>query len=118
MSDIESENQSLDNETIEQDQVKTYKEITNISTSYGKYFSNAKKTKPFLSKFERTKLIGIRAQMISEGSTPLVHVPKHITHSIDIAELEFKEKKIPLFIKRNINNIDYEYWRPEDMVNI
>ena len=44
---------------------------------------------------EKTKMIGIRSQMISEGSTPLVHIPEHVTNSIEIAELEFKQKKYP-----------------------
>jgi DNA-directed RNA polymerase subunit K/omega len=56
--------------------------------------------------------------MISDGSQPLITVPTHITNTIDIAELEFKEKKIPLFIKRYINQTSYELWRQEDMISI
>ena len=121
MSDNETESiNSLGDDTLEinYSEESEYKEIISKSNSYSKYYSSTKQTKPFLTKFEKTKLIGIRAQMIAEGSKPLVIVPEHITKCIDIAELEFKEKKIPLFIKRNINQVDYEYWRQEDMITI
>ena len=118
MSDNEVESiHSIEDETIEQDD-NNYKEICSVTNSYDKYYSNSKKTKPFMTKFEQTKLIGIRAQMISDGSEPMIIVPKHITNSIHIAELEFKEKKIPLFIKRYINTTEYEYWRQEDMISM
>ena len=118
MSDNEVESiHSIEDESIEQDD-NNYKEICSVTNSYDKYYSNSKKTKPFMTKFEQTKLIGIRAQMISDGSEPMIIVPKHITNSIHIAELEFKEKKIPLFIKRYINATEYEYWRQEDMISV
>ena len=121
MSDNETESiNSLGDDTLEINQVEenNYNKVISKSNSYNQYYSKNKLTKPFLNKFEKTKLIGIRAQMISEGSKPLVFVPEHVTSSIEIAELEFKEKKIPLFIKRTINQNEYEYWRQEDMVNI
>ena len=54
--------------------------------------------------------------MISTGSPAMVNVPKHITSTLDIAELEFKEKKIPLFIRRYLPNKEYEDWRLEEMI--
>jgi len=91
-------------------------EILSISDEYSKYYTNTKKTSPFITKFEKTKLIGIRAQMIAKGSEPVIKVPHNITDVIEIAELEFEKKCIPLFIKRYITNTEYEIWRPEDML--
>ena len=90
--------------------------ILSISDEYSKYYADTKKTSPFLTKFEKTKLIGIRAQMIAKGSEPVIKVPHNITDAIEIAELEFEKKCIPLFIKRYITNTEYEIWRPEDML--
>lgn len=92
--------------------------ILPVHLEYDNYYTNTKKTSPFLTKFEKTKLIGIRAQMISKGSEPLVNVPSYMTNSINIAELEYEKKCIPLFIKRYITDTEYEIWRPEDMINI
>ena len=121
MSDNETESiNSIGEDTLEigDFEEQQFKRIISKDNSYSKYYSDIKQTKPFLTKFEKTKLIGIRAQMISDGSQPLVNVPTHITNSIDIAELEFKEKKIPLFIKRYINQTSYEFWRQEDMISM
>ena len=116
----DNESVTLDNETeLEEEEVLLNSQKTKIlpiSEEYSKYYSNTKKTSPFLTKFEKTKLIGIRAQMISNGSEPVISVPSHIIDSIEIAELEFKKKCIPLFIKRYITATEYEIWRPEDMV--
>lgn len=50
-----------------------------------------------LGKFEKVKIIGIRATQLSEGSEPLVDI-KDMTDFIEIAEKEFEEGKIPLII--------------------
>jgi DNA-directed RNA polymerase subunit K/omega len=88
-----------------------------ILMNYDKLKKN-NKTKPLLSKYEKTSIVGLRAQQIAYGAKPSITVPKHITNTIDIAELEFKEKKIPLFIKRYINQTSYEFWRQEDMISM
>lgn len=118
MNDNESKHNSIDNPTDDNTHTDIYTNVMSVSNVYNKYYTGTKQTKPFLTKFERAKLIGIRAQMLSNGSSPLIKVPKDIISTVDIAELEFKEKKIPLFIKRYINDIDFEYWRLGDMVNI
>ena len=91
-------------------------EIISNNTAYEKYYTQNKKSKPFITKYEKAKLLGVRAQMISTGSPPMVNVPKHITSTLDIAELEFKEKKIPLFIRRYLPNKEYEDWRLDELI--
>ena len=71
-------------------------------------------SKPVMSKYERTKIIGIRAQQISQGSVPLVEVPKHLVNTLDIATYELKMRKTPFIIKRNVGNT-VEYWKVEDL---
>ena len=77
---------------------------------------NNHRTYPFLTKFERTKIIGLRANQISKGSVPFVAVPKHITDVRDIARLELEQKRLPFIVKRPLPNGLYEYWRLSDLL--
>ena len=94
----------------------TKTEIVSNTQTYEKYYRSSKVTKPFLTKYEESKLVGVRAQMISTGSKPLVKVPPNVTDTRIIAELELKEKKIPLLIRRTLPNGEHEDWRLEDMI--
>ena len=71
-------------------------------------------SKPILSKYEKTKVLGIRAEQIRNGSKPLISVPNHITDELDIAEEELKQRKTPFIIERKIGNKS-EYWKLEDL---
>lgn len=74
------------------------------------------RTYPFLTHFERTKIIGLRANQLSKGSVPFIAVPKHITDVRDIARLELEQKRLPYIIKRPLPNGTYEYWRLADLL--
>lgn len=74
------------------------------------------RTYPFLTNFERTKIIGLRANQISRGSAPFIAVPKHITDVRDIARLELEQKRLPFIIKRPLPNGSFEYWRLSDLL--
>ena len=74
------------------------------------------RTYPFLTNFERTKIIGLRANQISRGAAPLVVVPKHISDVRDIARLELEQKRLPYIIKRPLPNGTFEYWRLSDLM--
>lgn len=76
------------------------------------------RTYPFLTNFERTKIIGLRANQISKGSVPFISVPKHITDVRDIARLELDQKRIPFIIKRPLPDGNFEYWRLADLLII
>jgi DNA-directed RNA polymerase I, II, and III subunit RPABC2 len=73
------------------------------------------RTVPFLTKYERTRIIGQRAKQINSGSKPFVNVPQHIIDGYIIAELELKQKKIPFIIKRPIPGGGSEYWNVKDL---
>jgi DNA-directed RNA polymerase subunit K/omega len=74
------------------------------------------RTYPFLTNFEKTKIIGLRANQISKGSVPFISVPKHITDVKDIARLELEQKRLPFIIKRPLPNGQFEYWRLADLL--
>ena len=74
------------------------------------------RTYPFLTNFEKTKIIGLRANQISKGSIPFIAVPKHLTDVRDIARLELEQKRLPFIIKRPLPNETFEYWRLVDLL--
>lgn len=74
------------------------------------------RTYPFLTNFERTKIIGLRANQISRGSVPFISVPKHITDVRDIARLELEQKRLPYLVKRPLPDGTFEYWRLSDLL--
>ncbi len=74
------------------------------------------RTYPFLTLYEKTKIIGLRANQISKGSVPFITVPEHITNVKDIARLELEQKRIPFIIKRPLPDGTFEYWRLADMM--
>ena len=88
-----------------------YKEIISNYEELKKTY----KSKPVMSKYEKTLIIGIRAQQIAGGCECLVEVPKHYTNTLDIALFELKQRKTPFIIKRNVGN-NIEYWKIEDML--
>ena len=84
---------------------------------YKNYNKDNNITNNRLTKYEKTKIIGLRAQQIATGSPVFTDVPKWMTSSIDIATKELSERKIPFIIKRFIGNGQYEYWKLEDLLN-
>lgn len=76
------------------------------------------RTLPYLTKYEKARILGQRAKQIETGSKPLVKVPENIIDSYIIAELELREKKIPFIIKRPIPGGAFEYWSIKDLENI
>jgi DNA-directed RNA polymerase subunit K/omega len=76
------------------------------------------KTLPYLTKYEKARVLGQRAKQIETGAKPFVKVPENVIDSYIIAELELREKKIPFIIKRPIPGGAFEYWHLKDLENI
>lgn len=96
-----------------------YDEIAKLSNvirnSDGIIIDPLHKTIPYLTKYERTRVLGQRAKQIETGAKPFVKVPENIIEGYIIAELELKEKKIPFIIKRPIPGGACEYWKLNDL---
>jgi DNA-directed RNA polymerase subunit K/omega len=73
------------------------------------------RTIPFLTKYERARILGQRAKQIEAGAKPFVSVPENIIDSYIIAELELQQKKIPFIIRRPIPGGGFEYWCLKDL---
>jgi DNA-directed RNA polymerase I, II, and III subunit RPABC2 len=76
------------------------------------------RTIPYLTKYEKARILGQRAKQINSGSTPFVKVPENVIDGYIIAELELKEKKIPFIIRRPLPNGGSEYWSIKDLEDI
>ena len=90
-----------------------YNDYTEVLKNYDTLKLN-NSTKPILNKYEKTKIIGVRAQQIALGATPLITPDSHTQDVIEIAEQELIQKKIPFMIKRRVGN-KFEYWKIEDL---
>lgn len=73
------------------------------------------KTFPYLTKFERAKILGQRAKQINNGSPIFVKVTPNIIDGHTIALMELQQKKIPFIIKRPLPNGSNEYWKVSDL---
>ena len=73
------------------------------------------RTVPILTKYEYTRILGIRAKQISAGATIFVKVPDTMIDSYLIAKQELQEKKVPFIIRRPIPNGGSEYWNVQDL---
>ena len=73
------------------------------------------KTVPFLTKYERARVLGERAKQLNQGAKPLVEMGPEIVDGYLMALKEFEEKKIPFIVKRPMPNGGCEYWKFKDL---
>jgi len=96
-----------------------YSEDLNSFSS--KKFSNKKKifdkriTLPYLTKYEKARILGARALQISMGAPILINLEGE-TDSLEIALKELKNRIIPIVIRRYLPCGNYEDWEIDEMV--
>ena len=73
------------------------------------------KTLPFVTRYERSRVIGERAKQIEGGAKPFTEINDNVIDSYLIALKEFNEKKIPFIIRRPLPSGGSEYWRLRDL---
>jgi len=73
------------------------------------------KTIPFLTKYEKARILGQRAKQIESGAKPFVKVPENVIDGYIIAELELREKRIPFILRRPLPSGGCEYWNLRDL---
>lgn len=76
------------------------------------------RTIPFLTKYEKARILGQRAKQIDSGATPFVTVPENVIDGYIIATMELQQKRIPFIIRRPLPNGGCEYWRVSDLEDI
>ena len=73
------------------------------------------KTIPFLTKYEKTRVLGQRAKQINDGAKPYVVVAEHEIDGYLIAQMELGQKRLPFIIKRPLPNGGSEFWKLYDL---
>ena len=104
-----------ENLSDEEHQTQNETSIQDLTTFYEKYEELKKSyiTRPFLNKYERTKIIYERAQQLANGSISFLKNPNDYSNVYEIAIQELNQKKIPFIIRRPVPN-GFEYWKLED----
>lgn len=97
----------------------SYEEIRSLSKVVRDVFGNVvdplHKTIPILTKYERARVLGIRAKQINNGAEPFIDVENDIIDGYIIAEKELESKKLPYIIVRPLPNGKKEYWPIEEL---
>lgn len=134
MTDIESEHESFDEDInyseniVEEAEGELNNYHLSIHNGNFKNFNNiydktqskhpGNKSKLFITKYEKTKIIGMRAQQLAAGCPALVDVSKSLSNVIDIALLEYKQHKLPFILERKMPNNSSEYYKLSDLVDV
>ena len=99
--------------------VHNFEEVIAMSTivrgANGRIVDALHRTLPFLTKYERTRVLGQRAAQLEAGAQAFVPVPSGVIRGSIIAELELVAKKLPFIIRRPLPSRGSEYWRVSDL---
>jgi DNA-directed RNA polymerase I, II, and III subunit RPABC2 len=72
--------------------------------------AHEKVTAPFITKYEKARILGTRALQISRNAPVFVDLEPHEIDPLQIAEKELREKKIPFVIRRYLPDGSFEDW--------
>jgi DNA-directed RNA polymerase subunit K/omega len=102
--------------------IQNYDEInvlTNIIRDInGIIIDNLHKTIPYLTKYEKTKILGLRAAQINNGAKPYITMSQDLIDGYVIAQEELKQKKIPFILRRPLVGGKMEFWKVSDLEQI
>ncbi|KAK4202678.1 putative DNA-directed RNA polymerases I, II, and III subunit [Triangularia verruculosa] len=77
--------------------------------------NDQRKTTPYMTKYEKARILGTRALQISMNAPVLVDLEGE-TDPLQIAIKELREKKIPLIVRRYMPDGTYEDWTCEELM--
>ena len=73
------------------------------------------RTIPYLTKYEKARVIGVRAKQINTGAQIFIDVDPCIIDGAIIAEKELLARKMPFIIRRPLPGGGSEYWNLTDL---
>ena len=116
--DYDDDNQNVDDEFEDEENEESEDRDSQIyegPQEVGKAITgDARTTTPFLTKYEKARIIGARALQISKNAPILVNPDKE-TDPILIAEKELREHKIPFIVRRFLPDGSYEDWAVKEL---
>lgn len=99
----------------QQGNVPRFREFGDLMHSYD---PRANKTSPILTRYEKSKILGLRTEQISRGAKPLIDVTDSVFAGLSPANIaleELRQKKTPMVVVRSLPDGRREYWRIRDM---
>merc|ERR1719247_1026216 len=76
-----------------------------------------RKTTPYMTKYERARILGARALQISMNA-PVMFELNGETDPLAIAERELHERVIPFVVRRFLPDGTYEDWKVKELLDI
>jgi DNA-directed RNA polymerase subunit K/omega len=73
------------------------------------------RTLPYVTCYEKARVLGERARQINQGAQPFIEVDETMMDGYLIALKEFEQRKIPFVIQRPLPNGCSEYWKLSDL---
>ena len=88
---------------------------TVVRNGEGRIIDNLHRSIPFVTKYEKARIIGERTRQLNSGAIPFIVVGSDIIDGYLIAVEEFNKKKIPFIVKRPLPSGKCEYWKLSDL---
>jgi DNA-directed RNA polymerase I, II, and III subunit RPABC2 len=88
---------------------------TVVRNGEGRIIDNLHRSIPFVTKYEKARIIGERTRQLNSGAVPFIVVGPDIIDGYLIAVEEFNKKKIPFIVKRPLPSGKCEYWKLSDL---
>ncbi|MFH4973722.1 hypothetical protein AB6A40_000431 [Gnathostoma spinigerum] len=89
-------------------------ERAQATESAEKTASTERVTTPFMTKYERARVLGTRALQIAMGAPVMVELEGE-TDPLEIARKELKDHKIPIIIRRYLPDGSFEDWGCDEL---
>lgn len=86
-----------------------------VRDSNGVIVDRMHKTLPFVTRYEKARVLGERAKQLNAGAKPFIEISDSLIDGYLIALKEFEQKKIPFIVRRPLPNGGSEYWKLRDL---
>lgn len=98
---------------ISEEEVETLCQI--VRNTDGVIIDPFHRTLPFITKYEKARILGERAKQLNAGATAFIEFDPSIIDGYLIALKEFEQKKIPFIVQRPLPGGGCEFWRLADL---
>ena len=102
-----------ENRNVNPEQLKAL--CTIVRDKHGHIIDDLHQTLPFMTKFEKTRIMGIRVNQLDNGADSLIDIPDTLIDSRIIAEMELNQKVLPYIISRPFPDGRQEFWNIQDL---
>jgi DNA-directed RNA polymerase I, II, and III subunit RPABC2 len=115
ISEYEEEFTSVNRSSIFHNDIEVQKLSTVLRNSNNIVIDELHKTIPFLTRYEKARILGIRIKQLNSGDDPFIKISSKIIDTSIIANKELEEKKLPFIVRRPIPGGGFEYWKLSDL---